>query len=624
MNKEETLAKLKAVFSRYKGEWFREEIYNYFSEPYYFSDLKDIRPCVLQGGRGTGKTMVLRGLSYIGQYSLLGKDIEAFDRNDFVGFYIRMNTNHVRAFEGLGVGEDVWRRMFGHFVNLTIANEMAVFLRWHKNLNPNDEELSATDCSLISESLCLPDVASCPEELYDGIKRGLFRFQSEINDIFDTKGKGMHLSTYSIPVQLITDCIVNLKQFRGKILMLLLDEFENLSNYQQEILNTMIKHITNNYTFKIGVRELGWRVKNTLNEQEILNDPADYFVIDIDKKFSDTKIFDEFAKKVCKKRIEEVFGNDEVSQWDIESYLKSINNEDEAVLLGVKNTPYMKMYENISRDSYSLIEDLPDLKKFMIAYWAATHGRSLEHEINDYFIDTGKWNRRYVNYKYSLLFKIRRGRGMVGIQKYYAGWDTFIKLANGNIRYLMDLIYRSYEMHITKGNGILTPVSLEVQTKAAQDIGLKNLEELEGLSRIGAQVIKMLLNMGQIFKTLARQDNTAPEINQFVLEGDRNDDCNELITASVMNLAIIRIPGDKPNDELVTREYQYMIHPIFAPFFSYSYRRKRKMPIRVEEFMSLTSQNKDSIKKILGRRIKDYDDTDLSGQLNLFFDYNYD
>ncbi|WP_442757035.1 ORC-CDC6 family AAA ATPase [Prevotella intermedia] len=27
------------------------------------------------------------------------------------------------------------------------------------------------------------------------------------------------------------------------------------------------------------------------------------------------------------------------------------------------------------------------------------------------------------------------------MQKYYAGWSTFVKLANGNIRYLMELIY---------------------------------------------------------------------------------------------------------------------------------------------------------------------------------------
>ncbi|WP_455749972.1 ORC-CDC6 family AAA ATPase [Prevotella intermedia] len=26
------------------------------------------------------------------------------------------------------------------------------------------------------------------------------------------------------------------------------------------------------------------------------------------------------------------------------------------------------------------------------------------------------------------------------MQKYYAGWSTFVKLANGNIRYLMELI----------------------------------------------------------------------------------------------------------------------------------------------------------------------------------------
>lgn len=624
MNKEERLERLKAVFSRYKGEWFRDEIYNYFSEPYYFSDLKDIRPCVLQGGRGTGKTMVLRSLSYQGQFNLLGKDIAKFDKNDFVGFYIRMNTNHVRAFEGEEIPESLWMRVFGHFINLLFVNEVVSFICWHKELVPDDEELSPEYCSLISETLFLPQKASSQKELFSAVKFGLYKFQSELNCIFDTKGQGMKLSTYSFPIQLVTDTVVKLRQYRGKIMMFLLDEFENLSSYQQVLMNSMLKHITDNYTFKIGVRELGWRVKNTLNPEEILNDPADYFVLDIDKKFKDVTVFEAFAKKVCEKRIREVFNDEDISAWDIEKYLESVSIEDEEDLLGVDSTPYMRHYDHVPIKLLSRIQDLPKLRKFMISYWADTHNHTLEDEIMDYLNDKPKWDRRYVNYGYSLLFKIKRGRGMGGIQKYYAGWDTFIKLANGNIRYLMDLIYRSYERHIIRGHGVHEKVSLELQTKAAEDIGLKNLEELEGLSVIGAQVIKMLLNLGQLFRTMARLDNTAPETNQFVLIGERGEDCEKLLTSAVMNLAIIRIPGNKPNDEVTTKEYQYAIHPIFAPFFNYSYRRKRKMNITVDELMDMTVQNKDTIRKLLKRKAVDADEPEFTGQLNLFSDIDYD
>ena len=61
----------------------------------------------------------------------------------------------------------------------------------------------------------------------------------------------------------------------------MLDEYENFEDYQQEVINTIIKHTGALYTFKIGIRELGWRRKSTLNPNEQLIHPADYVRIDI-------------------------------------------------------------------------------------------------------------------------------------------------------------------------------------------------------------------------------------------------------------------------------------------------------------------------------------------------------
>ena len=65
------LAKLDELFGSYKAEWLKGKIFDFFTAPNYFTNLKDNRPCILQGGRGTGKTTVLRGLSYQGQYAIL-------------------------------------------------------------------------------------------------------------------------------------------------------------------------------------------------------------------------------------------------------------------------------------------------------------------------------------------------------------------------------------------------------------------------------------------------------------------------------------------------------------------------------------------------------------------------
>src|ERR1017187_2508691 len=92
--------KLSELFGSYKAEWLRDYVFDLFTEPSYFPALMTPRPCILLGGRGTGKTTVLRGLSYEGQFAIGGRDTAKIRDWPFYGFYYRVNTNRVAAFRG--------------------------------------------------------------------------------------------------------------------------------------------------------------------------------------------------------------------------------------------------------------------------------------------------------------------------------------------------------------------------------------------------------------------------------------------------------------------------------------------------------------------------------------------
>jgi len=68
-----------------------------------------------------------------------------------------------------------------------------------------------------------------------------------------------------------------------------------------------------------------------------------------------------------------------------------------------------------------------------------------------------------------------------------------------------------------------------------------------------------------------------------------------------MNLALIRLPGNKLTNKSDTRDYLYTVHPIFAPYFEFSYRKKRKMIISKEDFLGIIADNKKTIISILSR-----------------------
>ena len=103
-NSEELQKQLSDLFGSYRAEWLQEKVFDLYTEPRYFPELTTRQSCVLVGGRGTGKTTVLRGLSYLGQYALSQKvDASARQEPQFIGLYHRINTNHVAAFGQLKV-----------------------------------------------------------------------------------------------------------------------------------------------------------------------------------------------------------------------------------------------------------------------------------------------------------------------------------------------------------------------------------------------------------------------------------------------------------------------------------------------------------------------------------------
>lgn len=600
MTSDEKLAQLDELFGSYKAEWLNEKIFHFFAAPSYFTSLKDKRPCVLMGGRGTGKTTVLRGLSYMGQYALNNDDIDRFDLNSYIGIYFRCDTNHVHAFSGKGIDNGTWMKIFAHYFNLIFTSEILEFIDWHKKLKSDDEVLSKHACSLIATSLHLGDVSDY-KELIHVLETAMYKFQADINNISD--GNMPQLSLAGDPVKIVTEQARKLRQFSGKIFYLLIDEYENLLDSQQQIVNTLLKHVPQSYTIKIGVREMGWRVKHTMNPQESVIDPADYVLFNIVDEFTDETPdkFESFARDVCQLRIKDLLEEDGV-EFDIEQALVNLPYEDEAIKLGVEQTCQYKNILEFEKES-GLDLGVSSLYKFFISYWSENHNSMLKDTIEDYFKNRRSWNTRYENYKYSLLFKIRTGRGSSGIQKYYAGWSTFVKLANGNIRYLMELVYRSYYIYLQEGGDITKPVSADVQTKAARNVGWKNLTELEGTWSNGAQLTRMVQTLGTIFSKLAKDgENSAPEIVQFEIEGERSARTEELLQAGIMNLALVRMPANKQSGRGSVKEFMYSLHPIFAPYFIYSFRRKRKMGLSDAEFLLCVDNPNNAVRDILSKR----------------------
>ena len=68
----------------------------------------------------------------------------------------------------------------------------------------------------------------------------------------------------------------------------------------------------------------------------------------------------------------------------------------------------------------------------------------------------------------------------------------------------------------------------------------------------------------------------------------------------------------RPDD---TRSYDYMLHPIFAPLFNFSYRRKRKMLLTHGELLLLSRRSRPTINRLLARHNRQPIESQAQGDL---------
>ena len=565
----------------------------------------------------------MRGLSYEGQFAFSDNNPSAIPTWPYYGIYYRVNTNRVTAFRGSELTESEWIRLFAHYFNLLLCDSVLQFLEWYQLKTGIPLTFTPHAFREIATSLRLRDVTTL-RDAAERLRITLIDFEASINNIADALPT--NLTMQGAPIDALLGAMTGLPEFSGKSFYFLIDEYENFEPYQQQVVNTLIKHSGQVYTFKIGIKELGLRRKTTLNPNEQLISPQDYVRIDISEKLKD-KQFEEFALKVCNERIRRLKMSGPQIFSDIRDLLPSLSEEDEAIELGVEELVrgaregLLSALPKHAQD----ISSLTPLRIYFLSTWAEENNSSIVEAYESSIREHQKWEMRYGNYRHSLLFSIKKGKR--GIQRYYAGWDVFIQMAASNIRYLLELADQSLLLHLRNGGDLAKAVSFKDQTYAAQAVGKKDLSELEGICVHGARLTKLLLSLGRVFGQMASDPiGHAPEINQFHLsDANAGDEPTlmkneaaviELLDSGVMHLALLRWPGNKLGAEGDTRDYDYTVHPIFSAFFVFSYRKKRKMLLSADDVLGLVATPQRTIPDILRRHNRS--EESLPEQLGIF------
>jgi hypothetical protein len=606
------------LFGDYRAEWQRPYFASLFVPPPYLAKLETNRPCLLIGGRGTGKTTALKSLRFDASEIRLGAGETASEALSYFGIYIRVNKNRVRAFDAPEISEAVQRRAFAHYFNILVCEELCELSIWLEQQNPELKRcLTVTN---VAETFGLEGVQDL-STLRHELERLLTRLELWVNNAGAAAAPVFSIAEK--PIQAFASDLVKSEMLSGKLLFCCIDEYENLSELQQTVLNTYIKHSGPPLSYKVGMRRYGLKSRKTIDGADQLESPADYAEIDITEEG-----FEAFAERVVEHRLEKAMQDGVNVPRAIVDFLPDMSFEREALALGCDRIA-KQVRENLTgcpAHVQAWLESTPPYKIYFLAYWSESSGQPLPLLVDDWIQSPETWDVRLRNYGYASLFWLSKGRKGARIRKYYAGSRTLLALAAGNIRYFLELIDNAINTQFDEGFGSPDEhfaIDPKAQTLAARAVGKRRLDQLEGLSEHGIELKRLVLAIGKVFFELARNPaGHAPEQNSFVLSGSAPAQAavTSLLKEGVAHLAFEATPKTKATTQAELRDDEYRPHPIFCAFFEYSHRRKRRIVLSADSLLKLSSAPAIALSELLESR-EQTDAEQLPDQLAFFTDF---
>jgi len=193
---------------------------------------------------------------------------------------------------------------------------------------------------------------------------------------------------------------------------------------------------------------------------------------------------------------------------------------------------------------------------------------------------------------------------------FYAGFRTFCRLARANLRHLLELCHKS--IYAKADTGQLTfPISTEQQAEAARQASAAFLGEIKSFGRQGNRLHTFVHRLGTLFQ-LAHQRPTQsePEQSHFSVgtgTAQLVEDDIQFLNEAVKWSVLFEEEGTKKKDKYEPEAPDYVLNPIYAPYFHISYRKKRKLELKTDDVITLIRGNFEEVRAMLARFSRSWD-----------------
>lgn len=601
------------------------------SEEDIFSDPMNI---ALMGGRSTGKSMFLRYWSFPVQLKLSQLEritlLDKITQNHGVGFYFRIDGAKLKSFYGHNLSDEHWRALFIHYFELIVGRQYLEFLNiLNSEKSISDNLLTETILPKLCEHLSFANAISLTEVLSEFDLRikevevylGNVPFYKEE---FKPKERGFLSQTLSFGIPQIL--IATITNFESLNFTILLDEYENFLEYQQKIINTLLRFTKPQIKFRLGMRLEGFRTFEMISEDDFIKETREYRKVVFEELLNNKESgYHDFLFAIAQKRLESIpalidkgFTNIRTiltgsEDLEIEAFELSRDNPEKVLEFCVKKfsgkTKFKISDSDIDKIRYPK-NPLLEILNFIWLLRGMTADRTAT-AMNDYINkvkseDGKKYRLDYVDkYKLSLTFLLC---SIFRKSKQYYSFNTFAFLSSGIVGHFIELCRASFAIAGWGDNEKLLNegfIKKEFQTKAAIDFSTSEKQQIGRIETYGGIISRFIENMGNIFRAYHLDFQMRyPETNQFAInvDGIKDYEMRNVLKAAIKWTIIQKKPKMQisgPSEKNL--QDTYTINRIFSPTFQISYRTRGGKSVLLDEplLKELMYDNKVNISKHL-------------------------
>ena len=584
-----------------------EEVKQYWCSPFSLYNLNESElflsrtPVVIEGIRGSGKTMILKYLSYPVQKEFIADKtpeyrLKHLKRYSF-GSYFRYKDDFCNLIELLDCGQALKDKIFKQYFELFVSREMLQNI-----IDVYDGKVPHEMVEAVSDALEFD--ADSLESVIESINELVGEMDEIINmSLFDDAWQGNIqplLGTGDYIYNLVSRITENVSEWKNVLFSVILDEYENLGVFRN-IVNTLIKQVDETclLTYRIGMRPAGMERDNSTRVGiERLQVDRDYILRKL--VFSDTTEYRKFAVDVSHKRLcsIDIYADNKLTDIglilgkseDIDAEAKAVakgKKQFDLIAKGFKNDKELNKAINVLSNDEKLIEMYNILLVSRGANYVSVGETCKEYltlrkerRLKD---AKGMVRKYYLGYgdKYRLALLFLLG-AIYGESKWYYSLNTFLYLSSGSINDFISLCrntfkYMNQDMITDLVKGIPLPVS--IQTYGARDTAEDQIRKVAQSNRHGNEMYSFIENLGGAFEEYHRDPEVKyPETNQFAFTDEiqiRNDEeLSEYLIDLINSGVIIRKQNRQLKSIGQTRGYIYQLSRIFAPLYQFSYRTR--------------------------------------------------